>query len=336
MSGLGGYRRVSADEYVPESVLQRPAYPCRDRRWWTTWLDDRSVGGDEGGIGRGAADTLGEYSTLEGLRVLDQEPYDHTKVRPPGGSISVAIGGPDSLRSSVWRIWGRPKTCDVYLAPRSVAGTLKTSLHESGQWQSSLTAQSAMKYVSRNQDRHFERWSRPGEPNLGPMTRAFYLLVPRTELRGHLDDAADAQVSADCGPLYWTLVEVYLVPADHEVTLRWEYGIETLGQIALPNGGRIWVTARPIRPKRHVADLMRRRREAILSALIERDEYVRRLEDGQSGHWTVMMHESFLDGTMGAIEMVLTEQPPSVRVICMCNDHARGHVERPSFLRDGF
>lgn len=48
----------------------------------------------------------------------------------PGAGLKVAVAGPGRLRSSVWRIWGKKSTRDVYLAPLSAAGDFKVSLHE--------------------------------------------------------------------------------------------------------------------------------------------------------------------------------------------------------------
>jgi hypothetical protein len=48
-----------------------------------------------------------------------------------------AIGVPDGLNSSRWRFWTNKN--DIYVAVRSLAGDIKTSLHESDECQTSFT-----------------------------------------------------------------------------------------------------------------------------------------------------------------------------------------------------
>lgn len=253
---------------------------------------------------------------------------------PAGSSLNVAVAGPDPLRSSIWTIWGRKNKGDVFAAPRAIAGTAKTSLHESGQWQHSITQQEAMKYVLRNQDRHFERWQRPA-PFAPGIVRAFAILVPRTELRDHGEDLDGVVVAPDAGPSYSITIEVFLTEPGNSHRIHSETGLEELGSISLPNGGLILVIARPVPRDPYISDLMRRRREAIYASIADGDPYVSRLNTEPGGH-NALMHEEQADGTITAIEMSLTEQPEVVRVICGSNTRARGAVMRPPFLRDDF
>lgn len=56
-------------------------------------------------------------------------------------AVRFAIGDEHGARSSVWRIWkGRHKD-DIYIAPRSVAGIIKGSLHASTRCHFAVTAQ---------------------------------------------------------------------------------------------------------------------------------------------------------------------------------------------------
>jgi hypothetical protein len=65
-------------------------------------------------------------------------------------TVRFAIGDEQGARSSVWRIWkGRGKD-DIYVAPRSVAGIMKGSLHASGRCHFAVTTQ------------HYERISTGG------------------------------------------------------------------------------------------------------------------------------------------------------------------------------
>ncbi len=56
--------------------------------------------------------------------------------------VRFAVGdAKHGARSSVWRIWKSRNKDDIYVAPRSVAGFLKGSLHASGACQFALTTQ---------------------------------------------------------------------------------------------------------------------------------------------------------------------------------------------------
>jgi hypothetical protein len=57
-------------------------------------------------------------------------------------TIRFVVGTRGGLRSSTWRCWTPAGgKSDVYLAPRSLAGSYKISLHESGSWQVGLTSE---------------------------------------------------------------------------------------------------------------------------------------------------------------------------------------------------
>src|SRR5436309_6742905 len=62
--------------------------------------------------------------------------------------------------SGIWRIWRRNN--DVYVAPRSVAGSFKVSLHESGKFRFRFTSdEKASKFLKEGQDRAVFKWPRP-------------------------------------------------------------------------------------------------------------------------------------------------------------------------------
>jgi hypothetical protein len=254
---------------------------------------------------------------------------------PSGSAIRVAVAGPGALRSSVWRIWGSSNSDDVYLAPRSAVSQLKVSLHQSGDWQQSLTGEAAMKYVEKNQDRHLEQWKRP-EPEEESLTRGYFILVPRTELRDHDEGSDGVRFAPDAGPNGWVCIEIYLISAGKEVQLHSENGLVELGRIALPGGGFAWIVASPIRPVVDIATSMRKQREAIIKAISEGDSYVGRIVNDEPGLPTIALHWTRADGIHGAIEMAFSEPPQEVRIICCSNDHDVATVSRPSFLRDSF
>jgi len=96
-----------------------------------------------------------------------------------------AVGEPDGPRSSIWRLWATPKG-DVYLTARSLGGTMKASLHRSGNWQFGFTSEFETKGRSQGNwpldSRHIERWVRPPEIG-GGITLAFRVVIPASELR---------------------------------------------------------------------------------------------------------------------------------------------------------
>jgi hypothetical protein len=56
-------------------------------------------------------------------------------------TVRFAIGDKQGARSSVWRIWKGRRKDDIYVAPRSVAGIMKGSLHASGHCHFAVTTQ---------------------------------------------------------------------------------------------------------------------------------------------------------------------------------------------------
>lgn len=90
-----------------------------------------------------------------------------------------AVGHADGVRSSEWVAWWTTTTSDVYLAVRTLGGSLKASLHESG--------------VCHFRAPDARKWRSPGEPpkfldswNIDPQSAyefPFRVIIPPTELR---------------------------------------------------------------------------------------------------------------------------------------------------------
>jgi len=59
----------------------------------------------------------------------------------PGGHIRFAVGEPGTALSGVWTAWSNKNKSDIYVSTRSIAGLLKISLHESGDWRLQWTNQ---------------------------------------------------------------------------------------------------------------------------------------------------------------------------------------------------
>jgi hypothetical protein len=86
------------------------------------------------------------------------------ELRGPGGTIRCAVGEP-GRRSGVWRVWANKKTSDVYIAIRTLAGTQKWSLHESGDWRHQWTREFADDQFPASTNRIIDQWQQP--PALG-------------------------------------------------------------------------------------------------------------------------------------------------------------------------
>src|SRR5271169_680976 len=75
------------------------------------------------------------------------------------GTIRWATGHLDGPRSLTWTVVGAHNSDNVYVGPRSLLGTAKLSLHQSGVWRFAFTAQGAKKVqLSDEEDRLIERY----------------------------------------------------------------------------------------------------------------------------------------------------------------------------------
>jgi hypothetical protein len=94
--------------------------------------------------------------------------------------VRIAVGTDFGPRSNVWRIWTQNN--ELYVAGRSVAHELKTSLHSSGIYRHAFTDSAKAKYIADpNADRVLFRWTQP--PLTEPGFRwVLEILVPTSEL----------------------------------------------------------------------------------------------------------------------------------------------------------
>lgn len=85
-----------------------------------------------------------------------------------------AVGEPGGRRSASWTVWKGKNSRDVYLGPRSLAQSLKVSLHESGVCRLAFTSQFYGRVKdSVDQPRIVDEWQRPREP-LWPAIRVVF------------------------------------------------------------------------------------------------------------------------------------------------------------------
>lgn len=74
--------------------------------------------------------------------------------------MRIAVGLDFGPRSFVWRVWSHKD--ELYVAPRSLAGEIKTSLHSGGRSRHAFTSESSSRFVP-DGDRAWFKWNEPSE-----------------------------------------------------------------------------------------------------------------------------------------------------------------------------
>src|SRR5262245_57444236 len=98
--------------------------------------------------------------------------------------IRWAIGSSDSPRSRTWVLWENKKG-EIYLATRSLGGTIKASFHRDGNCHVGFTSEYKATASRRFgvSKRHWEKWRLPDDQ----VVRVLQILVPHSELRVFAD-----------------------------------------------------------------------------------------------------------------------------------------------------
>jgi len=142
---------------------------------------------------------------------------------PPRGQPVRFYGAvEDGRRSpSTWRVWTGPHADDVYVTSRHLAGLVKTSLHQSGQWQTSTVRRSGGEPWDLGiGGRHLDRWKEPEALSPG-ITLAFMIVMPASQLvqwRDHTDDpCVRLMMEPDCALSVDVLI---LRPTETPIPLR--------------------------------------------------------------------------------------------------------------------
>ena len=100
----------------------------------------------------------------------------------PGKSIRLQLSGGDDRASTVWSAFSSKKSPDMYVSPCMMGGDVKISLHASGSFHSGIASERAAE-LRETASRHWDIWRR-SENEIGPKaTRAWYLVIPDSELR---------------------------------------------------------------------------------------------------------------------------------------------------------
>lgn len=158
--------------------------------------------------------------------------------------IRFGVKDKNNNRSSVWRVWTskHPKS-DVYISSRSIAGILKTSLHESGLWRAAFTTQYSLKNVGKT-NRLIEEWPRPSQIQPG-YTLAFRFIMPTNDLSAGKFDESKKIIWIDA-PVDKDLTEVILIFTLPSILIsdwpgKQSMGSKLLSRFQLPNGETMWL-----------------------------------------------------------------------------------------------
>ena len=166
-------------------------------------------------------------------------------------TLRFGIGTADCPYTTVWRLWANKS--DVYLSVRSLAGSFKLSLHESGVWTSAYTEQSGVKVKEFGGGRRHTTWSRPTEFMAG-WTRGPKIMFPYVPWAG---DFKQSEFLKDCtwfpAPTEGKFLEVSLFFSSLDDVVP---TLEVLGStgmyeevpLRLANGQYVWLCARLAMP----------------------------------------------------------------------------------------
>lgn len=178
----------------------------------------------------------------------------------------------DGRHSSIWSIWadhpsrgGKAKN-DVYLSSRTLAGTLKVSLHQSGDWRIAFTSEYAKSQIESGiwpeQARRLDQWQRPAFKNNG-ILKALSILVPSSDLEDYPQNISNSK------PVSWittsavgTTIEFWVIFSKVAYELgNWPYksklGTKCLDSFPLANGEIVWIVYGDINTGKHLMENIR-------------------------------------------------------------------------------
>lgn len=165
----------------------------------------------------------------------DRETVD---VPGPGGTIRVAVGEPGH-RSGVWRIWSNATTSDVFVAGRTIAGVIKWSLHESGDWRHAFTTAFARR--AGIDQRVLDRWEAPSPDESGWQRGLCILVAARDVIDVPLDTQRSEGVTWLPEPLDGAVTYIHVIVARPDEGVA--TGIVPVGAFSLADGRAVIVGA---------------------------------------------------------------------------------------------
>lgn len=168
-----------------------------------------------------------------------------------GFTFRFCIGSQGGKRSGVWRVWTNDGKSDVYVAVRTIAGLSKISLHETGDCNASMTAQSiamdSTMLEKLNGTRHLDQWRRPLRTGR-LLSIPLRLRFPASELRAGIDSVPEKDLHWIPPPIDGCTCDVVFMfsSSPHEPG-DWPWrttGGICLASTVLANGEKLWLVSK--------------------------------------------------------------------------------------------
>lgn len=196
------------------------------------------------------------YAPAAGLLRRKLEENSSRGTSMPEIAIRFGVSNGAGLRAATWKLWTvtTDGKFDVYLACRQLGGSMKASMHESGQWHIAYTKQTfetkVQGAIAQAKDRFIEKWTRP--PEIAPgVTAAFRIVTPWTAVKTAIE-------AADVNKVTWlpkapeghaAEIYVFILKPCTEVSDcpgAKSMGMKAIGSFALVNGETVWAVWRHI------------------------------------------------------------------------------------------
>jgi len=153
-------------------------------------------------------------------------------------------------RAATWKLWTETSAgrSEVYLTCRSLGGTLKTSLHESGKWHIAYSQRAFEERVKgpipKFEDRYIEKWPRPSDITSG-ITLAFRIVTPWSAVTTPVKEGRFKGVTwlPKAPEPKATEIDVLITKPKTQVTGwpgRRSMGTSLIGSFPLENGETVW------------------------------------------------------------------------------------------------
>jgi hypothetical protein len=163
--------------------------------------------------------------------------------------LRFGINDGSGHRAATWKLWTETsgKKSEIYLACRSLGGSLKASLHESGAWHVAFTKEAFEREVRDaipEKGRFIEKWPRPAETAPG-MTLAFRIVTPWSAATIPLEQSGfkDVLWLPPADEPNATEIDIFIVKPTTVVS-GWpgkrSMSTSLIGSIPLENGETVW------------------------------------------------------------------------------------------------
>lgn len=171
----------------------------------------------------------------------------------PKRSLRFGIHDESGNRSATWKLWTEigGGNSELYLANRSLGGTLKASLHQSGNWHIAYSQKTFEEQVEgiipKFKDRFIEKWPRPNEIAFG-VTLAFRIVTPSLALKSSKNHGKYAKVKWIENAPSSKATEIDIIITKPEVNVsgwpgKQTMGTSLIGSFKLENKETVWAVS---------------------------------------------------------------------------------------------